>query len=144
MQFGASDSTFLYNSKRGVALMRDLIKILNWDQNPERAAAANWGMVSAGGGSGAYSSPGKLEALRNNGMWVYLSPQINGTHGSANYLSDCGQYQVVHMNIVFTLFICLVFFIQPVLHVLNGLKKSFMALHDMLLLQAAVMRWKHY
>lgn len=101
-------------------------------------------MVSAGGGSGAYSSPGKLEALRNNGMWVYLSPQINGTHGSANYLSDCGQYQVVHMNIVFTLFICLVFFIQPVLHVLNGLKKSFMALHDMLLLQAAVMRWKHY
>lgn len=103
-----------------------LIKILNWDQDPERAAAANWGMVEAGGGSGAYSSLGKLEALRNNGMWVYLSPQINGTHGSANYLSDCGQYQAVQMNVVFTVFICLVF-IQPVLHVVSqfsdGLKK---------------------
>lgn len=36
---------------------------------------------------------GDVWALRNNGMWVYLSPQINGVCDRVNHLSDCGSYQ---------------------------------------------------
>lgn len=88
--------------------MHGLIGVLNWDENQKKSRDSNlgnglgqWRRLST------YSSLGILQALRDNGMWVYLSPQINGVCDSAKHLLNCGQYQVVQKNIVFRVHILL-------------------------------------
>lgn len=84
--------TFSHNLKKlEILLMHGLIRIMNRDQNQEGAAiAAGWVMLSA---AERIRLRGRFRRLRNNGRWVYLSPQINGVCDSANYLSNCGRSQ---------------------------------------------------
>lgn len=68
-------------------LKHSLIRITNREQNfKKKAALVNQVMVVAGGGSRTCSSLGMPGALRNNEMWVHLSPQINGMCDRGNYV----------------------------------------------------------